>query len=325
MFNKIRYWNRILYTYLLGTKNNLSFWHGEPELNNDANYKILDQYYMKFYYKANFTGSYDKNGIPQLNYQGDIGVQYNPIAISQWSLGHFNLWKKYNSKINYNKFINGADWLVKNLEENKKNVYVWNHNFNWVYKENLIKPWYSGLAQGQGLSVLCRAYKATKNKMYLDAIEKVYHSFYIDVDNGGVNFTDENGNIWIEEYIMKKEPTHILNGFIWSLWGIYDYWLLTNDDNIKKRFDKYIKTISENIEKYDIGYWSLYELSNKPILMRASIFYHKLHIIQLKILYLMTNKKTFIKKSEGWSHYLGIKYFRFKAIFMKILFKIFYY
>ena len=156
-------------------------------------------------------------------------------------------------------------------------------------------------------------------------IEKVYKSFSINVENGGVNFIDESGNIWIEEYIMKKEPTHILNGFIWGLWGIYDYWLLTNDKNIKKRFDKYIKTINENIEKYDIGYWSLYELSDKPILMRASIFYHKLHIIQLKILYLMTDNENFNKKSEEWSNYLGIKYYRFKATFMKILFKIFYY
>ena len=55
-------------------KNNISFWHGEPELNDDANYKILDQYYMKFHYKAKYTGSYDENGIPQLNYQGDMNL-----------------------------------------------------------------------------------------------------------------------------------------------------------------------------------------------------------------------------------------------------------
>ena len=75
-------------------------------INDDANYKLLDQYYMKFYYKAKYTGSYDENGIPQLNYQGDIGVQYNPIAISQWSLGNYNLWKKNDSIKNYKKFLN---------------------------------------------------------------------------------------------------------------------------------------------------------------------------------------------------------------------------
>ena len=73
-------------------------------------------------------------------------------------------------------------------------------------------------------------------------------SFQIEVKNGGVTYTDENKNIWIEEYIMKNEPTHILNGFIWALWGIYDYWLLSSDKNIKILFDKYCDTLSNNIE-----------------------------------------------------------------------------
>ena len=280
---------------------------------------------MKFHYKAEYDGNFDENGIPQLNYQGDIGVQYNPIAISQWSLGNYNLWKENNSEKYYSKFLRGANWLVDNLKQNENEVFVWHHDFNWVYKEDLINPWYSGLAQGQGLSVLCRAYKVTNNEIFLEAIKKVYKSFFIDVENGGINFTDSQGNIWIEEYIMKKEPTHILNGFIWGLWGIYDYWLLTNDDSVKKIFDKYIKTINDNIEKYDIGYWSLYELSDNAISMRASIFYHKLHIIQLKVLYKMTNNHIFIKKSDAWSSYLDNKYYIFKATLMKILFKIFYY
>ena len=48
---------------------------------------------------------------------------------------------------------------------------------------NLINPWYSGLAQGQGISVLCRAYKTTGNDKYLDSIKKAYRSFLIDVNS----------------------------------------------------------------------------------------------------------------------------------------------
>ncbi len=325
MLKKLRYWKRIFSTYLLGGKSNLSFWHGEPEINDLANYDQLDQYYMKFHSKAEYQGSYDSKGIPQLNYQGDIGIQYNPISIAQWSLGNYNLSKKNNTKENYKKFIKGAEWLNENLERNNQNIYVWNHNFNWVYKENLINPWYSGLAQGQGLSVLCRAYQATNDYKYLENIEKVYQSFLVDVENGGVTFLDRNGDIWIEEYIMKNNPTHILNGFIWGLWGIYDYWLLTKNKDIKNKFDQYIKTLNNNLDKYDIGYWSLYELSELKIKMRSSIFYHKLHIIQLQILFEMTNEEKFKKISYKWSKYLNNKFNLVKAVFMKIIFKIFYY
>ena len=39
----IKYWNRILLTYLVKDKSNLSFWHdiNKPK----ASYKVLDQYY----------------------------------------------------------------------------------------------------------------------------------------------------------------------------------------------------------------------------------------------------------------------------------------
>jgi len=325
MTNRLRYWQRIFLTYILGGKSNLSFWHGEPTVNDLAKYDELDQYYMSFHRKAEYQGSYDKKGIPQLNYQGDIGIQYNPIAIAQWSLGNYNLWKKNNSQDCYKKFIKGADWLHNNLNLNNENIYVWQHHFNWVYKENLINPWHSGLAQGQGLSVLVRAYQISQNQKYLESAKKAYQSFLIDTSKGGVTFTDKDDNVWIEEYIMKKSPTHILNGFIWGLWGVYDYWLLTKDDSVKKLFNRYIKTVLNNVEKYDIGYWSLYELSNLKIKMRASIFYHKLHIVQLQILFNMTGIEDFKNVSEKWNNYLNKKFNVFKATIMKVLFKIFYY
>ena len=325
LIKKITYWSRIFSTYVFRGKNNLSFWHGEPAINNDANFSELDQYFMEFKYKADYQGPFDSIGIPQLNYEGDIGIQYNPIAIAQWSLGNYNSWKKNNKKTNYDKFFDGADWLVDNLKLNPKNQYVWNHYFNWVYKEELINPWYSGLAQGQGLSVLCRAYHISKNKKYLDCLNKVYTSFLIDVKDGGVTFTDNNEDIWIEEYIMQNKPTHILNGFIWGLWGIYDYWLLTKDTDAKNLFDKYAETLRKNIKKYDIGYWSLYELSDNAISMRASTFYHKLHIVQLHILFKMTNIDIFQKMGDKWLSYLTNSFNKYRAIFMKIIFKIFYY
>ena len=325
MNKKIKYWNRILATYLIKGNSNLSFWHGKPEINKNADYKNLNQYYMSFSYKANYNGDFDNNGIPMLNYHGNIGLQYNPIAISQWGLGNYNIYKSKGKNANaFKKFIKSADWLVENLKKNSNDIYVWNHTFDWTYKQTLKNPWYSGLAQGQGLSVLVRAYDETNNGKYIEAIHKVVDSFFCSVDNGGVTFTDSYQDIWLEEYIVNP-PTHILNGFIWGIWGLYDYWLLTNDKKIKNLFDNYIKTIQLNLYKYDIGYWSLYELSELKIKMRASLFYHKLHIVQLQILFAMTDIELFKETSNKWQSYLDKKINKIRATFMKIIFKIFYY
>ena len=163
MFNKIIYWKRIFSTYIIKNKSNLSFWHGNPIINKKSSYTKISQYYMPFQYKAEYNGDYDDRGIPMLNYHGDIGLQYNPIAISQRGLGNYNLWLDSKNKQRYNNFIKSADWLVDNLEKNNFGENVWTHKFNWVYKENLIDPWYSGLAQGQGMSVLVRAFIETNN------------------------------------------------------------------------------------------------------------------------------------------------------------------
>lgn len=279
---------------------------------------------MTFYKKANYTANLDNNGIPMLNYQGKIGLQYNPIAIAQWGLGNYNLWFEQKSKKSYNKFLASSDWLVKNLKKNEHGIYVWVHNFNFEYRDTLIAPWYSGLAQGQAISLLVRAFKETENIEYKNTCLKALESFKHDIFEGGVSFADNRGNKWIEEYIVNP-PTHILNGFIWSLWGLYDYKLLFNDLNINVLFDNYLETLIRNLHEYDLGYWSKYELSNKPIPMIASLFYHKLHIVQLEIMYELTNKEIFNHYSLKWQKQIQNKLFRSIALVHKSIFKVLYY
>ena len=43
------------------------------------------------------------------------------------------------------------------------------HHFDFEYRDTLKSPWYSGLAQGQGLSVLVRAYIETDNENDMDS------------------------------------------------------------------------------------------------------------------------------------------------------------
>ena len=73
------------------------------------------------------------------------------------------------------------------------------------------------MAQGQGISVLMRALKETQNIKYQKAAQDAFQVFLVPTDSGGVNYIDNDGNHWIEEYIVHP-PTHILNGFIWGLY-----------------------------------------------------------------------------------------------------------
>jgi len=325
LIKKFNYLKRIFSAYIIQKDSPISFWHSSNKISDNINVESLDIYYMEFFEKGNYRKYLDKDNIPMLNYYGDIGVQYNPIAISQFGLGNFNLYKKNKDKKNKELFIACSDWLVSNIRKNKKGVWVWMHNFDFEYKEILQSPWYSGLAQGQGISLLVRAYKETNERKYLDTAEKAYNSFLTTVENGGVTYISENQEKWIEEYITQYN-THILNGFIWAIWGVYDYWLLNpSDKNRLDLFHSFNKTILNNLDRYDNKFWSFYELSNNKIGMIASHFYHDLHINQLEIMYILTSEKKYLTYSKRWKKYQKSILNRTIALITKIISKIFYY
>ena len=320
----LNYYRRVFSAYLGRGHSQLTFWHDYPEPNAHFRPDQLGEYYMPFLAKAHYTGPRDEQGIPLLDYRGAIGKQYNPIAIAQYSLGNYNLWRRGSGEEAFHRFTAVADWLYRNLEVNDHGLRVWMHHFDWEYRDRLIAPWYSGLAQGQGVSVLVRAWKETGNVKYIEAARDAMASFEKDTANGGVVYYDDRGDFWIEEYIVTP-PTHILNGFIWATWGIFDYALATGDTSAVALFQKSMKTILANLPRYDTGYWSLYEQSGTLLPMIASPFYHRLHIAQLEVLYRLTGDPTFQSYAVRWRGYAQSGVRRTLATLQKVLFKLFYY
>ena len=321
---RLRYYRRIFSAYLLGGKSHLTFWHETPAENPNATTGDLGEYYMLFAEKADYTSARDSSGIPQLDYRGKIGLQYNPIAIAQYGLGNYNLFHRSGDPERRKKFFLAADWLCAHLEQNAYGLAVWNHHFDWEYRDTLRAPWYSALAQGQGISVLVRAHKESGDARYLDAAQRALASFCWPMAEGGVAFTDERGDLWFEEYIVSP-PTHILNGFIWAMWGVYDYFLATGDASARELFSRAVKTLVNNLERYDLGFWSLYEQSGTRLPMVASAFYHRLHIVQLRVMHRLTGEAEFARVADRWESYCRSRANRARALCYKSAFKLCYY
>ena len=321
---RLQYFRRIFRSYVGPGPSQLTFWHETPQVNPRAQIEQLGEYYMPFESKADYSGPCDSTGLPLLDYHGCIGRQSNPIAIAQWGLGNYNAFCRTESAERRNRFLLASGWLRSQLERNSHDVWVWNHNFDWEYRTRLISPWYSGLAQGQGISLLVRAWQATGESGYLDAAQRAFLSFCKPVAEGGVAFTDEDGNIWFEEYVVSP-PTHILNGFIWAAWGVHDYFLATGDAVAQQLFARSIETLRKNLPRYDLGFWSLYEQSGTRQPMIASPFYHRLHIVQLRVLHRFTGEPIFSTYAERWQSYARSLLKRSRALCCKAAFKLCYY
>ena len=318
------YYRRIASAYLGSAQSQLTFWHETPEVNPRARTSELGEYYMRFREKADYAGHYDAAGIPLLDYRGAIGLQYNPIAIAQWGLANYNCFCESGDNGRWQKTLAAADWLTANLEQNPRGLCVWNHHFDWDYRDTLKAPWYSGLAQGQGVSLLLRAHAQSRDAKYQRAADQAFVALTRPISEGGVLFEDAEKHLWIEEYLVDP-PTHILNGFMWALWGVFDFWVARGDSAAKRIFARGIETLIYNLPRFDSGYWSLYEQSGTRLKMLASPYYHRLHCVQLRVMFKLTGDARFMATAERWEGYARRPSNRARALIEKSVFKLLHY
>ena len=147
----------------------------------------------------------DAAGVPMYEYNGVW--QYNPVTIEQTALYRYG--QQYSTS-----FTAMADWLVANQTPDG----LWLYTFPF---RNQFVPWWSAMAEGQGISVLVRGASwpgldPVKQATYLAAAQSAEVAMTRDMDQHGVL----NGD-WLEEYQPPANP-EVLNGMIFAMAGLYD-------------------------------------------------------------------------------------------------------
>ena len=111
------------------------------------------------------------------------------------------------------------------------------------------------------------------------------------------------GDVWIEEYIVDP-PSHILNGFIWALWGVYDYAHWIGSHRGVAICGRVRRDARAPARDFDTGWWSLYEARDGSREMLASRYYHTLHITQLRVMHRLTGIDVFAACADRFQTYL---------------------
>jgi len=246
---------------------------------------------------------FDSNGVLLVDY-GRIGLQYNPVFIGNYALANYQEYLNTANTSFKDKFLVQANWFVKNAKP-KIDFGVWEYTFDWPWNAyNVTVPYVSALAQGNGLSVLARAYIMTGNVTYLEVAETAMKSFEYEMNEGGVRHTDSDG-VWYEEIADEGAISgKVLNGFIGSLMRLYEFSFGVNDAQGFALFGEGMRTLTANIHQFDTGSWSYYDLLSHSL---ASTDYHKAHISQLKIMYELTGNNTFLEYSNKFESYLRMR------------------
>ena len=257
------------------------------------------------YVLENFANSiygwqlFDPEGTPLVDYGSPIGTQYNPVETCHYALANYHAYMMTGNSSFREKFLIQANWLIRNAKQRGKFA-IWEYDFDWP-AYNCTRPWVSAMAQGEGLSVLTRAYILTGNSTYLQFAQAATRSFECEMTEGGVRHTDTDG-IWYEEYADTEAPSSkVLNGLIFSLFGLFEYSFGTNNSEANQLFWDVTRSLSSNLYQYDTGSWSYYDLLHDA---PASLAYHLLHVNQLGTMYRLTGCQVFQEYSARFLSYI---------------------
>ena len=232
---------------------------------------------------------------------------YFPIAIAQFGLGAYDLYLDTNDEQYFHLSKKAADWLFENQEDSG----AWN-SFGFVTPDY---P-YSSMAQGEAVSLLLRVYGETGNKSYLECAKKAVDFMLIPIEKGGTTKYLSN-DVYLCEY-TDPSLSVVLNGWIFSLWGLFDFYKVTKDESIKDVYDRSLTTLANTLGMYDCRFWSYYDLSKNY----TSPFYHKLHIAQLDVMYDLTGYDIFNDYKIKWSKYNKSVFNRSRAFILKAIQKL---
>ena len=239
---------------------------------------------------------FDKDGIPRYPYPS--GLCYNITFICHFALYQHARYVKFGRPEDLVLFLHVSNWILAHGEDTS-DAFVFPYTFSYNSPNaRLVPPWISGLGQGRILSVLARAYELSGDERYLCVARKAMTPLELPVSAGGVQSRYADGGIAFEEYPGQK-PNIVLNGFISALMGVYDLSQTGKAPRASALFMQAVQSLERNLHRYDLGYWSAYDLTGHV----ASANYHQFHLMQLWELYEMTGSDTFKRYTTKWQGY----------------------
>ncbi len=278
--------------------------------------KTLGKYYLDLTptlidYSENRYGEFDEDGIPVVGY-GENSF-YFPVNIAQFGFIVHDLWLDNRNSEYLKRLENILSWF-ENKKKEYKDCNVW---FNEIdnKKYGIKAPYISGMAIGEIISFYLRMYQIFKEPKLLGAAWKAYRFLDIPFEEGGVKRRDNEGNIWYEEF-PTREPSFVLNGFIYTIFGLYDLYRVTGDAEVKNTINECITTLKQTLHLYDTGYWSLYDQLKKELVM---VYYQRnVHVPQMEALFYLTGEPIFKTYHTKWKKNLS----NLNILFVKIMYRV---
>jgi hypothetical protein len=163
-------------------------------------------------------------------------------------------------------------------------------------------PWVSSLAQGTGLQAMARAATRLQRQAEVFPIALRGLGIFQTAPPAGVRIEAGTGAHYLQYSGLGK--LKILNGFVQSLVGLYDFAALTGDATARSLFDAGDLAARAEVPTFDTGAWSLY--SRGSITRESDLGYHNLLRDFLVQLCRRTATSEYCSAGQHFTNYLEI-------------------
>jgi hypothetical protein len=255
-----------------------------------------------FVTRAEATGrtiELDSDGALVYRLNGEGEPLFQPVTLAQWAMAaHTEYWLTGNELWLDLARASAVKLLDGKVESD--GAYYYPYLYEWKndeYSFNFQPPWYSGMAQGEALSVFTQLAKEFPDEpVWRQAADATFESFLQPVSAARPWVTDVvDGYVWFEEYV-DPDPFQVFNGHAFALFGIYEYALATGDQRAIDLFDGGATTALAAIEQIRApGEASFYCVELERCIERnwQNGNYHPIHVAQLEMLAAMTGQDAF--------------------------------
>ena len=159
-------------------------------------------------------------------------------------------------------------------------------------------PWTSAMSQGTGLEALSRAYEATGNAYYLNIANQALPVFTVAPPTG-VRVATPLGARYLQYSFSPR--TSILNAFLQSLIGLYDYTQVSGNAEAAQLFAAGNAEAQAEVPHFDTGAWSEYQPG-----VEDDLSYHQLVTGFLSQLCTLTKTPVYCITAQHFQSYLHI-------------------
>jgi len=243
------------------------------------------------------------------------------VVTIQWALGCYERWIAGEG----DRWLAGALLAAEELLETQcldggDQDGGWVHHSPYPHTFRLKPPWVSGISQGEGASLMVRLHAATGDDRFAGAALRALGPMRVPTQRGGVG-TTLDGRPFPEEY-PTTPPSYVLNGAIFGLWGIHDVAVGLADGGAQQELAACLEMLEASLHRWDLGWWSRYDLHPHLVLNPASSAYHALHVSQLQALSMIAPRPEFERVLRRFESYSTSRAARARALVHKVAFRL---